>query len=950
MSKRIKKYIHSRSHSHSHNISRRTLKKTKSFKKYSSSISYKKKYFKNLNFPEKSECIKKIFEYHHPQNQNYTAIFPFIINYNEANKEIFNNLLSENTGLNINEWLEQNHILSGQCSKETPKGEIKSSKSSSDGKCHHHDFHHRHHNHGHHKHVHHTHGHHKHSHKHSHGHDNHHHHHHHKVDLILPIKESINLKLQSSVYELINTTTVINTFNYLFQKIGTGIYVQIKNNKIKSFIPFINNNFVNEWFELIKLPSKYKNLSEYYQDKQKILGGKIKYMENMSLWSASNCLLQTEKMMSINDSNWSELYQMLEETCNEHQIDDVDFFLNIKSFPVLKNDFTEPFEHIYGEGELLKTHNYSSYHPILSVSTNDTFGDLPYPSAEDWRLITQDYFRNTCDNKFVEELCKPYKQNFEESETTGCDKHNHNLEWDKKENKAYFLGDSSGCGLTLEDNIRLKLVDLGEKNPTLLDFKLTRFSKRDKINMETNNFNFHDPSKFKFNPVGNQQGLHGRFKYLISVPSYGNDPDLPYFLSLGGLVLKVENDYNTWYDHLLKPYQHYIPVKNDLSNLLAIVKWATTHDETCKKIAKNGYIAYRKFFNRKNVLEYWNYLLNSIAHHRLDLTSLENKYQEYEGSLKILNPISLPLNDLDSIDFKNNKLGIIIPYYKLDETYKNTMKDMVNNLINHFRKFPQLKFKIIICEQKKSNQKFNKGQLINLGLLIAKSNGCTHVVVNNINLIISEEMIPYYFSFEEANKGPVNIGFKWNDYYQKRFLNDICLWNLDMLFKMGGYANQIWGVGCDEKILYHRYIKYLREIKKSGHVYIPILNKTIKNYELESWGQIIDPQYQRLKILGDWMINKHNDIKDLNKYLSEIMNAKNRKGTTCHVTENEHSHSHSHIHDKDEDENESGSYDESETYKKYKSYLKILDKHQHQKEVEHYTFKLISHLEKDIIE
>jgi hypothetical protein len=235
--------------------------------------------------------------------------------------------------------------------------------------------------------------------------------------------------------------------------------------------------------------------------------------------------------------------------------------------------------------------------------------------------------------------------------------------------------------------------------------------------------------------------------------------------------------------------------------------------------------------------------------------------------------------------------------------------------------------------------------LVNLGLLVAKLHGCTHVAVNNLNLNITEEMIPYYFSFKEADKGVVNLGFKWNDYYQKKFLMDICLWNLDTLLKIGGYPNQIWGWGCSDRILYHRYFKYLKENKKDGGLYIPIFKNQPKRYDLIEWGQVIDPQYQHLKILADWNLSKYDDIEILNKYLGDIADATNRKGSKCNDTE--HSHSHSHFHENDKYENDAES---SGTYKKYKSYLKVLDKHQHQKETEHYTFKLITKLQRDIIE
>jgi hypothetical protein len=345
-------------------------------------------------------------------------------------------------------------------------------------------------------------------------------------------------------------------------------------------------------------------------------------------------------------------------------------------------------------------------------------------------------------------------------------------------------------------------------------------------------------------------------------------------------------------------------------------------------------MAFKKFFNHKTVTEYMNYLLNSIAHHRLNTSSLQKKYQEYEAKIKIITPLSIPPPEISKINFRDHKLGIIIPYLRSDNSHKSTLKEVTNRLIEEFRKYPKLKFKIIICEQSKDYRKFNRGQLINLGLLIAKKHNCTHIVVNGLNIPITSEMIPYYMAFTEADKGVVNIGFNWSDHYQKKYFSSICLWNLEMLYMMGGYSNQIWGLESIDRILYHRYIKL-----KKGQIFIPILRDKLGKYELSTWGQIIDHEYQQVKILSDWYLEKYDDLDILSKYLDEIINTYKRRGSRCH----DHDHHHHHNHNVEGDEIKI-------TEKRYNNDLKILDKHQHQKEVEHYTFKLITKLYKNIIE
>ena len=197
-------------------------------------------------------------------------------------------------------------------------------------------------------------------------------------------------------------------------------------------------------------------------------------------------------------------------------------------------------------------------------------------------------------------------------------------------------------------------------------------------------------------------------------------------------------------------------------------------------------------------------------------------------------------------------------------------------------------------------------------------------------------MIPYYFAFKEADKGIVNIGFNWTSFYQKKLLTDITLWNLDLLIKIGGYSNQIWGWGCSERIVYHRYFKYLNKKNKilsENNLYIPIFNKKIERYDLSDWGQVIDEEYQQLKILGDWFLEKYNDLNVLEKYLDDIIKIKQRHSSRCQDLEHNHI-SNLHIHNIENLEEENKKND-----------LKVLDNHSHQKEVSHYTFKLLDFLE-----
>jgi hypothetical protein len=61
-------------------------------------------------------------------------------------------------------------------------------------------------------------------------------------------------------------------------------------------------------------------------------------------------------------------------------------------------------------------------------------------------------------------------------------------------------------------------------------------------------------------------------------------------LHYGCCVLKVESQHNfaQWYYDRLKPFEHYVPVKPDMSDLLDQIEWARSHDSEARQIAANG--------------------------------------------------------------------------------------------------------------------------------------------------------------------------------------------------------------------------------------------------------------------------------------------------------------------------------------------------------------------------
>ena len=80
-----------------------------------------------------------------------------------------------------------------------------------------------------------------------------------------------------------------------------------------------------------------------------------------------------------------------------------------------------------------------------------------------------------------------------------------------------------------------------------------------------------------------------RYKYLLSVE--GNDvaTGLKWMLYSNSVVFMSRPTVASWaMEDLLVPFVHYIPLSNDYSNLLEMIKWAEEHDEACQEISKRA--------------------------------------------------------------------------------------------------------------------------------------------------------------------------------------------------------------------------------------------------------------------------------------------------------------------------------------------------------------------------
>jgi hypothetical protein len=459
-------------------------------------------------------------------------------------------------------------------------------------------------------------------------------------------------------YKSVDADATLNTFRYIFHKFKKGIFVKIQNNQLKVFLPFSKANFTNEWHENIQQDSK-EILDLLYQisvaEGRKFDSDKVN--TNKKEWFGNNCLVRNEKPLSEGDSNVGNVKNMLEELCTRREIPDIEFFINRRDFPIITRDGTEAYHHLWGSEQVpLVSHLYDKYLPILSMSATERYADVMMPTWDDWARI------QSLEGKYFPRTVQDYSAKFD-------------IKWSNKKPTAVFRGSTTGCGVDVKTNIRLKLAKLSvdsqnESTIPYLDARITKWNIRPrKLENETKlrtidieSLKRQGIDVYKTDPSGNYSidtsktyyrydkrsdkfvnddlrgwfvrdekgnytnvGTGGKYisyklspkeqsgyKYIVHVDGHVSAFRLSLELSMGCVILLVDSPWKIWYRDLLIDGVHYVSVKSDLSDLIEKIKWCRDNDSECETIANNARIFFNRYLQKDGVMDYMQKTLVNI--------------------------------------------------------------------------------------------------------------------------------------------------------------------------------------------------------------------------------------------------------------------------------------------------------------------------------------------------
>jgi hypothetical protein len=210
--------------------------------------------------------------------------------------------------------------------------------------------------------------------------------------------------------------------------------------------------------------------------------------------------------------------------------------------------------------------------------------------------------------------------------------------WSEKTDKIFWRGAKTG-GLYSIENIdkipRIKLVMLSNQYPDLID---ASFVIAPPLHEPTEGVlalqRVMDELKLdKAEPIS--EAKHLQYKYLISID--GNTcawKRVPWIMYSNSVLIKQETTKEQWFYKAIKPYVHYVPVDENLDNLLAQLDWMQHHQAEVRKISDTAHNFIADNMMPNDIAAHMGLIINQ--YHKLHTHPIKATLPPAEEQIKLL--------------------------------------------------------------------------------------------------------------------------------------------------------------------------------------------------------------------------------------------------------------------------------------------------------------------------
>jgi len=229
----------------------------------------------------------------------------------------------------------------------------------------------------------------------------------------------------------------INTCDYMFKKVGFGVFVFILNGEIHTFQLFTNTTETISGSQTItkkQILTNNKRIVKANKEKlktyKKTLNARSKFGKDIPITNRKKvgyhyCFFKSYSKWWKRDHDKS-LYYNLIQTCLKGSNITTCFFLNLYTFPVLYKRRCNQYilhQDVCNNNEFQQ----NNYIPVLSGCTTKEHFDKCIIYSDAWEVITKKRFGPICSNNFIDSFGKI------------------NTDWASKKNSIVFRGENKTC-------------------------------------------------------------------------------------------------------------------------------------------------------------------------------------------------------------------------------------------------------------------------------------------------------------------------------------------------------------------------------------------------------------------------------------------------------------------------------------------------------------------------
>ena len=412
-----------------------------------------------------------------------------------------------------------------------------------------------------------------------------------------------------------NDTSLENTMRYIFEVLHHTCYFLCvyggdKGNKLyklttKTTSPIIDKVFKTEFSRKVR-----KNDTEDNPE-LKLSAGQIDMIEYTlnKPYRVMGCIVKAINMRNDGEGESTEYSRFFDDLRLPSGI----FIFNLNDSMILeKNDhgrFVFPWDILPKQQDISTFGITPNFIPIFSLSGRKGYVDIPIPNYDD--IPTYNYSKMVGTNNYS------YVANINDNM---ANREKYNVSWMMKMSKAIFRGGATGCGYTTMTNQRLKLIKIVEdakEDPTIPQaitdlFNVGIVNNDKKVDVLINTSSIRNDPKYQIGVMNTDilssdwisMEEQSNYKYLIFVDGNVNAYRLLHTFITGSLILRVKSNFTSWVEPLIHPYDihsngqnvfaHYIPVRDDMSDLFSVLEWCEGNSDICRQIANNALMLARE--------------------------------------------------------------------------------------------------------------------------------------------------------------------------------------------------------------------------------------------------------------------------------------------------------------------------------------------------------------------